>query len=76
MTPKNRIKSRYQGGFHTHYVKDSDSMKIDIAFETVPWRSDDVPTFFVMNSLIGNATSFSSGGPGKGMYCRAITNLM
>jgi len=51
-------------------------MKIDIAFETVPWRSDDVPTFFVMNSLIGNATSFSSGGPGKGMYCRAITNLM
>ena len=29
-----------------------------------------------MNTLIGNATSFSSGGPGKGMYCRAITNLM
>jgi processing peptidase subunit alpha len=26
--------------------------------------------------LIGSATSFSSGGPGKGMYCRAITNLM
>lgn len=29
-----------------------------------------------MNTLIGNAQSFSSGGPGKGMYCRAITNLM
>lgn len=29
-----------------------------------------------MNTLIGSATSFSSGGPGKGMYCRAITNLM
>ena len=29
-----------------------------------------------MNTLIGSATSFSSGGPGKGMYCRSITNLM
>jgi len=29
-----------------------------------------------MNTLIGNATAFSSGGPGKGMYCRAVTNLM
>jgi processing peptidase subunit alpha len=57
-------------------VRDSPSLKIDLAFETVPWSSDDVPTFFVMNTLIGNATSFSSGGPGKGMYCRAITNLM
>ena len=29
-----------------------------------------------MQTLIGSATAFSSGGPGKGMYCRAITNLM
>ena len=29
-----------------------------------------------MQTLIGSATGFSSGGPGKGMYCRAITNLM
>jgi len=29
-----------------------------------------------MNQLIGSATAFSSGGPGKGMHCRAITNLM
>ena len=29
-----------------------------------------------MQTLIGNATAFSSGGPGKGMYCRAVTNLM
>ena len=29
-----------------------------------------------MNTLIGSATAFSSGGPGKGMYCRSITNLM
>jgi predicted Zn-dependent peptidase len=29
-----------------------------------------------MNQLIGSATAFSTGGPGKGMHCRAITNLM
>lgn len=47
-----------------------------MAFESVDWQSSDVPAFYVINTLIGNATSFSSGGPGKGMYCRAITNLM
>jgi mitochondrial-processing peptidase subunit alpha len=26
--------------------------------------------------MIGSATAFSSGGPGKGMHCRAITNMM
>lgn len=29
-----------------------------------------------MQQLIGSATGFSSGGPGKGMHCRAMTNLM
>jgi len=29
-----------------------------------------------MNQLIGSAQAFSSGGPGKGMHCRAITNMM
>lgn len=49
---------------------------ISIAFESVPWSSPDVPAFYLMNTLIGSATAFSSGGPGKGMYCRAVTNLM
>jgi len=29
-----------------------------------------------MNTLVGSAQGFSSGGPGKGMYCRSVTNLM
>lgn len=29
-----------------------------------------------MNTLLGSATAFSSGGPGKGMYSRTVTNLM
>ena len=30
----------------------------------------------VINTLFGNATSFSSGGPGKGMHARATKNLL
>ena len=29
-----------------------------------------------MQQLIGSATAFSTGGPGKGMHCRAINNMM
>ena len=29
-----------------------------------------------MNTILGSAAGFSSGGPGKGMYCRAIMNMM
>jgi processing peptidase subunit alpha len=29
-----------------------------------------------MNTLIGSAKGFSSGGPGKGMHSRAVTNLL
>ena len=42
----------------------------------MPWKHEDVEAFYVMQTLIGSATGFSSGGPGKGMYCRAITNMM
>lgn len=30
----------------------------------------------MLRTLIGSATAFSSGGPGKGMYCRAVINVM
>jgi len=29
-----------------------------------------------MNQIMGSAQGFSSGGPGKGMYSRAIRNVM
>lgn len=70
-----RTGSEYIGGEYRTWTE-SPSTNITVAFESVPWSSEDVTAFYVMNTLIGNATSFSSGGPGKGMYCRAITNLM
>jgi len=70
-----REKSEYIGGEYRTWTE-SPQTNISLAFESIPWNSDDVPAFYVMNTLIGSATAFSSGGPGKGMYCRAITNLM
>ena len=70
-----RQKSEYIGGEYRTWTE-SPNTNITIAFESIPWAHEDVSAFYVMNTLIGNATSFSSGGPGKGMYCRAITNLM
>jgi len=70
-----REKAQYIGGEYRTWTE-SPQTNISVAFESVPWNHEDVPAFYIMNTLIGSATSFSSGGPGKGMYCRAITNLM
>lgn len=70
-----RTTSEYIGGEYRTWTE-TPNTNITVAFESVPWSHEDVPAFYLMNTLIGSATSFSSGGPGKGMYCRAITNLM
>ena len=70
-----REASEYIGGEYRTWTE-SPQTNIALAFESIPWKNKDVPAFYLMQTLIGSATAFSSGGPGKGMYCRAITNLM
>jgi predicted Zn-dependent peptidase len=70
-----RPQSVYIGGEHRAW-SESPHTSIQLAFESCSWQHEDLPAYYVMNTLIGQATSFSSGGPGKGMYCRAITNVM
>lgn len=70
-----RTPTEYIGGDYRTW-SESPSTNITVAFESAPWKDKRVPAFFVMNTLIGSAQAFSVGGPGKGMYCRAITNLM
>lgn len=70
-----REKSQYIGG-ESRIWSESPNTNITLAFESVPWTHDDVTAFHVANTMLGSATAFSSGGPGKGMYCRAVTNLM
>jgi processing peptidase subunit alpha len=41
-----------------------------LAFPTVGWKSDSVVPVCVTDTLLGGGSSFSAGGPGKGMYSR------
>jgi len=71
----NRDAAEYIGGEYRQWAE-TPATTITLAFESCPWTSSDLHTYYVMNQLIRSATAFSSGGPGKGMHCRAITNLM
>jgi len=70
-----RKPAEYIGGEYRTWTE-TPQTNIMLAFESVPWRHEDLVAFYVVNTLIGSAQAFSSGGPGKGMYCRSITNLM
>jgi mitochondrial-processing peptidase subunit alpha len=47
-----------------------------VAFESAPWCSKNLWPFLLLKTIMGKADSFSSGGPGKGMYSRAYEHLM
>jgi predicted Zn-dependent peptidase len=70
---KERAKAVYTGG-ECRMFYECPSTSVVLAFESVPWNDPDMVVFGVLQTLIGNATGFSMGGPGKGMHCRAIRN--
>jgi len=70
-----RQAAQYIGGEYRQWAE-TPATNITLAFESCNWGSEDLHAYYVMNQLIGSAQAFSSGGPGKGMHCRAITNLM
>ena len=43
---------------------------VAIAFEVGGWHSTDLVPTCVLQTLLGGGSSFSAGGPGKGMYSR------
>ena len=68
---KERVKALYVGG-ECRMFYEGPSTTLILGFESVPWNHPDMVVFGVLQTLIGNATGFSMGGPGKGMHCRAI----
>lgn len=62
-------------------VEDTSEMAGDlchlaIGFHTAGWNSDDLAPVTVLQMLLGGASSFSTGGPGKGMHSRLYTNVL
>lgn len=70
-------KSRYTGGLLTEQrTLKEPFVKLAMAFEVGGWHSDLIVPTCVMQQLLGGGKSFSSGGPGKGMYTRLYTQVL
>ena len=49
---------------------------VAIGFKGVSWHDNDMVPVCVLHTLLGGGGSFSSGGPGKGMYTRLYSEIM
>lgn len=47
-----------------------------LAYESCSHDSENMELMNVVRTILGSASSFSSGGPGKGMYSRCTNNLL
>jgi len=69
-------KANYTGGDVRLQVPDQELVHVALAFESASWNSKDVIAMCVLEQLMGGGSSFSSGGPGKGMYSRLYVNVL
>ncbi|KAL7551060.1 hypothetical protein ACHAWF_014262 [Thalassiosira exigua] len=49
---------------------------VALAFEVGGWHSPDLVPTCVLQTLLGGGSSFSAGGPGKGMYSRLYRQVL
>jgi processing peptidase subunit alpha len=57
-------------------MKKEEFTHIAIAFEVGGWHSPDLVPVCVLQTLLGGGSSFSAGGPGKGMYSRLYREVL
>ncbi|EWC48528.1 hypothetical protein DRE_01750 [Drechslerella stenobrocha 248] len=80
--PELTIPAHYTGGQSDIYLPNAlqdpgkELTHVYIAFETPGITSDDVYALAALQTLLGGGSSFSAGGPGKGMYSRLYTNVL
>ena len=72
-----REHSKYTGGM----VKNERNLKepfvkIAVGFEVGGWNDEHIIATCVLNQLLGGGSSFSAGGPGKGMYTRLYREIL
>jgi processing peptidase subunit alpha len=54
----------------------TDFTNLMLAFPSVGWSHDDVVPICVVDTLLGGGSSFSAGGPGKGMHSRLYREVL
>lgn len=76
-TQSQYIPSTYRGGMHALETTTIDGMtRVGIGLEVGGWHSDDLVPGCVLQTLLGGGSSFSAGGPGKGMYSRLYRQVL
>lgn len=66
----------YTGGVSIDVREEMDMAHVFVGCEGVDANSDDVYALAVIQMLLGDGASFSSGGPGKGLLSRFYTGVM
>lgn len=71
------VSSVYTGGSHRQILPDPEGLtRVALSFPTGGWHSDDLVPACVLQTLLGGGSSFSAGGPGKGMYSRLYKQVL
>jgi len=81
------LSSKYKGGSHfigntsqssifSPTLPQEDFCRVALAFPVGGWHSDSMVTACVLQTLLGGGSSFSAGGPGKGMYSRMYQQVL
>lgn len=81
------IPSQYRGGSEqfpspelpsvlTHATPEEEFCRVALAFPIGGWHSESMVTACVLQMLLGGGSSFSAGGPGKGMYSRMYQQVL
>lgn len=74
---KQRTPSKYIGGaVHNQRNLKEPYVKFTMGFEVGGWNHDEIVHVVVLNQLLGGGSSFSAGGPGKGMYTRLYREVL
>ena len=69
--------SKYTGGIYVEQRElKEEFVKCAVAFEMGGWRCEDFAPCCALQQLLGGGSSFSAGGPGKGMYTRLYREVL
>jgi len=69
--------AKYVGGQYAIPADTFDGLAhVTLAFQGPNWHDAELIPMCVLHTLMGGGSSFSAGGPGKGMYSRLYTNVL
>jgi processing peptidase subunit alpha len=76
-TSLTKEKAQYTGGdLRQHKKLEAGDVHFALGFETASFHDKDLLAVCVLQQMMGGGGSFSTGGPGKGLYSRLYENML